>query len=151
MGGGAQGVLKQGICSIALGVSELMVGEAPAPRGLKSPAIHHDLSAPALLGSACSTPPSPSGKFQHGCPGYLNCILRPEGWLWPYCTEARPICVNQAGLVCFSVCSFQGPSSGVLCFCNGLFGFTKHTKLCHLHAMWALPRVISGGFLGVLF
>lgn len=98
-----------------------------------------------------AVPPSPSGKFQHGCPGYLNCILRPGGWLWPYCREARPICVTQAGLVCFSVCSLQGPSSGVPCFCTGLFGFTKHTKLCHLHAMWALPRVISGGFLGVLF
>lgn len=24
-----------------------------------------------------AVPPSPSGKFQHGCPGYLNCILRP--------------------------------------------------------------------------
>lgn len=66
MGGGTQGVLKQGTCSIALGVSELMVGEAPAPRGLKSPAIHHDLSAPALLGSACNAPPLPVVSFSMG-------------------------------------------------------------------------------------
>lgn len=33
-----------------------MVGGVSAPRGLKSPAVHHDLSAPALLGSACTLP-----------------------------------------------------------------------------------------------
>lgn len=45
-----------------------MMGEAQAPGGLgkaRAPAGHHDLSAPALLGSACSTP-SPRGRLQHG-------------------------------------------------------------------------------------
>lgn len=45
-----------------------MMGEAQAPGGLgkaHAPAGHHDLSAPALLGPACSTP-SPRGRFQHG-------------------------------------------------------------------------------------
>lgn len=55
-----------------------MMGEAQAPGGLgkaRTLAGHHDLSAPALLGPACSTP-SPRGRVQHGGPGYLSCILR---------------------------------------------------------------------------
>lgn len=43
-----------------------MVGGVSAPRGLKSPAVHHDLSAPALLGSACSAPPLPVVSFSMG-------------------------------------------------------------------------------------
>lgn len=91
------GVLKQGICSIALGVSELMVGEAPAPRGLKSPAIHHDVS-PCPLGFCMQCPPLPMLSFSMSVLATSTVFSGPEGWLWPYCMEARPICMKQTGL-----------------------------------------------------
>lgn len=121
-----------------------------SPRGLKSPAIHHDV-CPCPPGFCMQWPPLPMVSFSMSVLATSTVFSGPEGWLWAYCTEARPICVKQAGFRfdSASVASRDHPLES--CAFPGLFGFTKHTKLCRLHALWALPRVISGGFLGVLF
>lgn len=62
-------------------------------------------------------PPLQMISFRVGVLATSAVFSEPEGWLWPYCTEARPMCVKQAGLLVWLglYSRLQGPSSRVLC------------------------------------
>lgn len=119
MGGRSRlsGVLKRGICSTVLGVAELMVGEGSSTSGSSKPCHSPGSVCPCPSGFCMQCPPLLKRSFRVGVLATSTVFSEPEGWLWPYCTEARPICVKQAGLlVWLSLCGrLQGPSYRVLC------------------------------------